>query len=75
MSQPPVELAHLSGTVVPNAYNVLAHVTPWPCEPDLLVIGSDPASSKTIDAVNSATAAQSQTIAGGSEAFIRSLLT
>ena len=66
--------SHLAGTVLPIAYDVLAHVTPWPCKPNLLVIGDDPTSSDLIDAVNMTTAEQSRTIAGRSEALIRPLL-
>ena len=65
---------YLAGAVLPIAHDVLAHVTPWPCTPGLLVLGNTTESSHVIGAVNKATAAQSLMIAGNSEMLIQSLL-
>lgn len=64
----------LVGTVLPIAPDVLIHAVYKPIKPSLLVIGHDPASSNLIDAVNNTTTRQSQTIAGNSEALVKSLL-
>ena len=65
---------YLAGAVLPIAHDVLAHATPWPCTPGLLVLGNNTESSHVIDAVNKATAAQSLMIAGNSETLIQPLL-
>ena len=65
---------YLAGAVLPIAHDVLAHITPWPCTPGLVVLDDTAGSCKLIDTVNAATAAQSAMIAGGSQALIRSLL-
>ena len=65
---------YLAGAVLPIAHDVLAHITPWPCTPGLLVLEDTAESSNLIDALNAATAAQSAMIAGRSQALIQSLL-
>ena len=64
----------LAGTVLPLAHDVLVHLTPWPGETGLLVLGGNRESSDLIDAINQATASLSNTITGRSQALIRSLL-
>ena len=64
----------LAGAVLPLAHDVLAHLTPWPCTPGLLVLSDTSQASHAIDAVNAATVAQSAMIACRSEILIRSLL-
>ena len=64
----------LAGAVLPIAHDVLAHITPWPCTPGLLVLEDTAASAELIDTVNAATASQSSMIAGRSQTLIRSLL-
>lgn len=64
----------LAGTVLPIAQDVLVHMTPWPNRSGLLVLGENQESSDLVDALNKATSAQSNTIAGPSETLIRSLL-
>ena len=63
----------LAGAVLPIAHDVLAHLTPWPCTPGLLVLNDTPQCSHAIDAVNAATTTQSATIACRSEELIWSL--
>ncbi len=65
---------YLAGAVLPIAHDVVAHITPWPCTAGLLVLKDTAESSKLIDTVNAATAAQSSMIAGRSQTLIRSLL-
>ena len=65
---------YLAGAVLPLAHNVLAHITPWPCTPGLLILGNTAGDSQVIDAVNQATATQSLIVAGNSETLIRRLL-
>ena len=65
---------YLAGAVLPLAHDVLAHITPWPCTPGLMVLEDTAESSTLIDTVNAATAAQSLMIAGRSQTLIRSLL-
>ena len=64
----------LAGTVLPLAYDVLAHVTSRPRRTGLLFLGNDRPSMSLIHAVNRTTASQSETIAGRSQDLIRSLL-
>ncbi|MCQ3809619.1 MAG: DUF4238 domain-containing protein [Acidimicrobiia bacterium] len=64
---------YLAGTVLPLAQDVLVHVTPWPSNTGLLVLGGNQESSDLVDAINKATSTQSNTIAGPSETLIRSL--
>ena len=64
----------LAGAVLPIAHDVLAHMTPWPCTPGLLVLSDTAPSLNVIDAVNVATATQSAMIACRSEELPRSLL-
>ena len=58
---------YLAGAVLPLAHDVLAHITPWPCTPGLLILGNTAGDSQVIDAVNQATATQSLIVAGNSE--------
>ncbi len=64
----------LAGAVLPIAHDVLAHMTPWPCTPGLLVLSDTSQSRMCIDAVNVATATQSAMIACRFEELTRSLL-
>ena len=64
---------YLAGAVLPIAHDVVARITPWPCTAGLLVLEDTAESSKLIDTVNAATAAQSSMIAGCSQTLIRSL--
>ena len=65
---------YLAGAVLPLAHDVLAHITPWPCTPGLLVLRNISGDLGVIDAVNKATATQSEMFAGNSETLIRRLL-
>ena len=65
---------YLAGTVLPLAHDVLAHVTSRLIPTGLLILGDDRASTGLVNAVNTATAAQSETIGGRSEDQVRSLL-
>ena len=65
---------YLTGTVLPLADDVLVHVTQRPTQAGLLILEENMASAELIKAVNRATVAQSETVAGRSENLIRSLL-
>ena len=72
--EPRPQTLDLAGAVLPIAHDVLAHVTPWPYTPSLLILEANKASSDLVGIVNRATVAQSLTIAGRSETLIRSML-